>query len=258
MPRNILITGATSGIGLELARQYADNGDNVGICGRDLSKLPSEFLNHHKSLRAYECDVTDKDQLHNAVRSFASQFGDRLDIMIANAGISVGAKSKFPNFEKARRVINVNVIGAINSFEIALHYMLQQKSGQLVGISSLAGLVGLPGASAYSASKSAILKLCESYNLDFKDEGIRSTCICPGFIRTPLTDQNDHPMPFYMELEEGVSHIKYAIETKKHLYIFPWQMKIIMYFLEKMPRSLYRFVMSLKIANYSRGDRTEI
>ena len=96
------------------------------------------------------------------------------------------------------------------------------------------------------------MKLCESYNLDFKDKNIRATCICPGFVQTPLTDKNDHSMPFLLPLEKGVAHIKYAIDNKSYLYVFPWQMKIIMYLLEKMPRFLYRFIMSLPMFNYSK------
>jgi short-subunit dehydrogenase len=117
----------------------------------------------------------------------------------------------------------------------------------------VAGMVGLPGASAYSASKSAVIKLCESYALDLPDKGIDVTTICPGFIDTPLTKKNDHSMPFLMSSHKGASLIKKAIENKRVLYIFPWQMAVVIHILSHLPRFIYRFMMKLPIANYSKS-----
>ena len=249
MPMNIFITGATSGIGLELATLYSKEGHSVGICGRDLTKLPAEYPD---AIKAYECDVLDRDALHEAVRRFSK---DGLDIMVANAGISVGNKTPRPNFEISRCVIKTNVIGVLNAFEIALEYMLPRRRGHIVGISSVAGLVGLPGASAYCASKAAVLRLCESYSIDLKSEGIDVTCICPGFIDTPLTRQNAHPMPFLLSTRQGAQHVKKAIDHKKVLYIFPWQMKIVITFLEKIPKRLYRLLMKTSLFNPTKSRK---
>ena len=249
MPLKVFITGATSGIGLELAKLYVEEGHAVGVCGRDLSKLPD---NLEPTIRAYKCDVLDRDALHKAVSNFAK---DGPDIMVANAGISVGKKTQKPDFDMSRRVVEINVIGVLNAFEVALEYMFPRRSGHIVGISSVAGLVGLPRASAYSASKASVLKLCESYSIDFKEVGIDVTCICPGFIDTPLTRKNIHHMPFLMSAQDGAQHVKRAIDTKKNLYIFPWQMKIIMMLLEKIPRCLYRLLMQSSVFNIARGSR---
>jgi short-subunit dehydrogenase len=245
---NIFITGGTTGIGLALAKLYLEEGHRVGVCARNLQKFPTEIRNKYKLLKCYEVDVVNRDELRAAIMDFAQ--GD-LDIIIANAGRSVGAKSKTPQFSVANTIIDINVKGVLNTFEIALELMLPKKKGHLVATASVAGFVGLPGAGAYSASKAAVLKLCESYSIDLKRSGIAVTAIAPGFIDTPLTQQNNHKMPFLMSAEKAAKLIKRAIEKKKPLYIFPFRMKIVMTVLDKMPRCLYRALMSLKMFNYS-------
>jgi NADP-dependent 3-hydroxy acid dehydrogenase YdfG len=245
---NIFITGGTTGIGLELAKLYLAEGHRVGVCGRNLSKFPIEIKNNYLNLFCYEVDVTNHGELHSAVKDFSS---GNLDIMIANAGRSVGPKTQIPNLLVANHVIDVNVKGVLNSFDIALQLMIPKKKGHLVATASIAGLVGLPGAASYSASKAAVLKICESYAIDFKPLGIAVTAIAPGFIDTPLTRQNTHRMPFLMSVEKGAQLVKIAIEKKKVLYIFPLRMKIIITILDKMPRCLYRFIMGFKLFNYS-------
>ncbi len=248
MTLNIFITGGTTGIGLALAKLYLEEGHRVGICARNLSKFPVEIRNKYKQLSCYEVDVTKRDDLHRAVNDFAR--GD-LDIMIANAGRSVGTKSKTPQFSVANEIIDINVKGVLNTFDVALEIMLPKKKGHLVATASVAGFMGLPGAGAYSASKAAVLKLCESYAIDLKPMGINVTAIAPGFVDTPLTQQNNHKMPFIMPAEKAARLIKRALEKKKVLYVFPTRMKIVVALLEKMPRFLYRYLMGMKYINYS-------
>lgn len=244
----IFITGGTTGIGLELAKLYLKEGHDVAVCGRDLSKLNSDVSSHPR-LKCYQVDVRDRSQVLMAVRDFSTM---GLDLMIANAGRSVGGKTKTPNFEAAIDVMNVNVMGMLHAFEAALSYMLPAKRGHLVAVASVAGMVGLPGASSYSASKGAVIKFCESLSLDLAPQGIKVTTIMPGFIDTPLTRKNDHSMPFLMPVEEGARRIKRAISAKKVVYIFPLPMKIVMTLLEIMPRFLYRRLMQLPMFNYSK------
>lgn len=247
---NIFITGGTTGIGYELAKAYLEEGHRVGICARDLSKFPAEEKGRYKLLSCFQVDVTNRDELAVAVNQFLE--GGPLDMMIANAGRSVGAKTKTPNFKVANEIIDINVKGVLNTFDVALEHMLPRKSGHLVATASVAGLVGLPGAAAYSASKAAVLKLCESYSLDLVSEGIHVTAIAPGFVDTPLTQKNNHKMPFIMSAKNAAQLIKNAIARKECLFIFPWQMKVVMWFLEKMPRFMYRWLMKLPMFNYSR------
>ena len=245
---NIFITGGTTGIGLALAKLYLEEGHRVGICARNLSKFPSEIRNKYKLLQCYEVDVTNREDLYKAITDFAPI---ELDMVIANAGRSVGVKSKTPQFSVANEIIDINVKGVLNTFDIALDIMLPRKKGHLVATASVAGFMGLPGAGAYSASKAAVLKLCESYSLDLRRHGINVSAIAPGFIDTPLTQKNNHKMPFLMSADKAARLIKRALEKKKVLYVFPFRMKIVVSILDKMPRSLYRMLMNLKFLNYS-------
>ena len=244
---NVFITGGTTGIGLELARQYLADGHRVAVCGRDLSKLPEGL---GEKLKGYEVSVTDREKLQAAI----ADFGEKgLDLIIANAGRSVGTKEKMSDWSKAYDVIDTNVYGVMYTFEAALKIMTSQKSGHLVAISSVAGFVGLAGAASYSASKSAVTTFCESISLDYKADNINVTCICPGFIDTPLTRVNEHPMPFLMSASRGASLIREAIRKKKLRYIFPWQMNLLMLFLRILPRNIYYFLMSNKSINFTKS-----
>lgn len=247
MNKSIFITGATTGIGFELAKLYVKEGYRVGVCGRDLTKLPDPYRSRFE---CYELSVTDEQALKEAIVDFHHKGG--LDIVMANAGISHGSKSKLPDFKVTKQIIDINVYGVLNTFAPAISIFAQQGHGHLVGTASVAGFVGLPGASAYSASKAAVISLCESYALDLKHLGIKVTAICPGFIDTPLTKKNDHDMPFLMSVDKGARKIKKAIDKGRNLYVFPWQMALVMHILRRLPRFMYRFIMTLPFANYSK------
>ena len=245
----VFITGGTTGIGWSLAKAYLAEGHIVGICGRDLSRVESGALDKYKNLRAYTADVTDRELLISVIDEFSE---GSLDLMIASAGRSVGSKTKTPDFKASRDVININVLGVLNTFEGALKNMLPNKKGHIAAVASVAGMVGLPGASSYSASKAAILKLCESYSLDLKSFNIDVTCIAPGFVDTPLTQKNDHGMPWLMSSEKAARKIRKALDRKQALFVFPWQMKTVMFILERLPRWMYRMFMQMPGANYSK------
>jgi short-subunit dehydrogenase len=245
---DVFITGGTSGLGLALAELYYNNGHRVGLCGRDISKLPKESKAPER-WRPYTADVLNKEQLAEAIHDFSK--GHRLDLLIASAGRSVGKKSKIPNFSVAQQVIEVNIFGVLNCYELALPIMQSQGTGHLCAISSVAGFMGLPGASSYSASKAAITIFNESLTLDLKDSGINVSTICPGFVDTPLTRQNNHKMPFLMSSEKAAKVMKKGLDRKKSLIVYPWQMWIVVTFLSKIPRSWYRKLMGLKWLNYS-------
>ncbi|MBP9682715.1 MAG: SDR family NAD(P)-dependent oxidoreductase [Bacteriovorax sp.] len=245
---NIFITGGTTGIGLALAKLYLEEGHRVGICARNLDKFPTEIRNKYKLLSCYQVDVVNREEVRAAILDFAN--GD-LDMVIANAGRSVGPKSKTPKFSVACEIMDINIKGVLNTFEVALELMMPKKKGHLVATASVAGFMGLPGSGPYSASKAAVLKLCESFSIDLKRSGIDVTAIAPGFVDTPLTQQNNHKMPFLMSSEKAAKLIKRALEKKKVLYVFPLRMAIAVCILEKMPRSWYRWIMSFKFLNYS-------
>jgi len=254
----IFITGGTTGIGLELAKRYLARGDQVGLCGRNLEKLPSELLSlgqKMQQLRLYQVDVKNRTEVLSAIASFWN-CGDGIDLVIANAGRSVGAKTSQPDFFLAQEVIVTNLLGVLYTFEGCLKFMLEKGQGHIAAVASVAGMVGLPGAGPYSASKAGVIKLCESYSIDLRPKGIHVSCICPGFIDTPLTQQNDHPMPFMISSEEASKRMIRALDRKMPLYIFPIPMKLAIIFLEKMPRWLYRFLMQLKLINFSKEQES--
>ena len=244
---NIFITGGTSGIGLAVAKKYLSQNHRVAVCGRDEAKF--DALKDYENAFFYQADVCDREKMIEVVSDFNTKYG--LDIIIASAGLSFEKKTKVPDFDRSRRIIDINLIGTLNTFEAALKCMLPKKSGHLVGIASVAGLNGFPGVSAYSASKAGVIKLCEGYGVDLYDQGIDVTCIIPGFVDTPLTRKNHHPMPFLVKAEDAAQKIITAIEKKKELYGFPFLFTTVLKILTFIPRSWFKKLMQTKKFNYS-------
>lgn len=248
--KSVFITGGTTGMGMELAKLYASRGWKVGVCGREKLKFENSFEVQKENITFYEVDVSERSQVKSAIADFSKSIG--LDLLIANAGIGYKFKTKVPDFEYSYKMVNINLLGVMYSFEAALDVMIPRSKGQLVAISSLASFNGLPGVSAYSGTKAAVNKYCESLHLDLKQFGIAVTTICPGFVDTPLTKSNHHPMPFIMPASRAAVLISRAIEKKKMIYSFPFGFSFVVRFLSILPRTWYRFFMSVKLFNYSK------
>ncbi|MBY0518110.1 MAG: SDR family NAD(P)-dependent oxidoreductase [Bacteriovoracaceae bacterium] len=253
---SVFITGGTSGIGLELAKIYLSKGWKVGVCGRDKEKFHQNFEAKRDNIHFYPVDVADREALKAAILNFSKPTG--LSLLVASAGMSYPHKSKIPDFERTYRMVHVNLLGLMYAFEAALEIMIPQGSGQLVGISSLAGFNGFPGISGYSATKSGVIKFCETLSMDLKPLGIHVGCVCPGFIDTPLTKNNHHPMPFLMSAHKAGMIIYRSIERKKHLTVFPFFFGVLVRVLAILPRFIYRRVMGTKAINYSKENQKEI
>ena len=248
--KSVFITGGTTGMGMELAKLYASRGWKVGVCGRDRVKYEQNFEGQKEHIIFYQVDVSDREQIKGAIIDFAKSIG--LDLLIANAGIGYKFKTKVPDFEYSYKMVQINLLGVMYSFEAALDLMIPRSKGQLVAISSVAGYNGLPGVSAYSGTKAAVIKYCESLHLDLKQFGIDVTTICPGFVDTPLTQGNHHPMPFLMDAPRAAELIYRAIEKKKMVYAFPFAISLVVRILSILPRTWYRFFMTFKAFNYSK------
>lgn len=223
----VFLTGASSGIGEALAIELAKRGAIIGLLARReelLKAIAGKCESVGGTARIFACDVVDAKAVQKSADALREEFG-KIDILIANAGIGGGSKeTRDLQPEAVKKVIDINLIGAVNSVYAVLPQMLAEKSGQLVAISSLAGFRGLPKSAAYSASKAGMTAFFESVRLDVQHKGVAVTIIQPGFIKTPLTSGRAAKMPFLMELEDALPSFIKAIERKKKFAAFPWQL----------------------------------
>ncbi|MGV8897707.1 MAG: SDR family oxidoreductase [Burkholderiaceae bacterium] len=241
---HVFITGASSGIGAALAREYAAQGAVLGLVARRgpaLAQLIASLPNPERH-RSYALDVTDHAALHAAAQDFiayASTAG--VEIVIASAGISQGTLSEYAeDFAIFERIMAVNLNATVATFAPFIAGM-KARSGpcRLVGIGSVAGIRGLPGAEAYSASKAAVISYCESLRLELRPSGIQVVTISPGYIDTKMTQANDYAMPFLMPAASFATAARATIAAGTSYRVIPWQMGVAAKLLRLMPNWLY-------------------
>ena len=238
----VFITGDTSGIGESLARQYADQGATLGLVGRRTELLTKIKSKIKTPCDIYAVDVTDQKALQKAASHFMKKYGAP-DIVIANAGVSTGTLAgEKEDLHTFKRVIEINLFGVIHTFLPFIEAFKKKKSGQLVGIASVAGIRGLPGSGAYSTSKAALINYLESLRIEMKPFGIHVTTIAPGYIHTPMTKHNRYAMPFILDVDVAVSRFMKAIQNKKGFVIIPWQMNMVGTLMKLLPSSLWDFL----------------
>ena len=220
--KRIMITGASSGIGAELVKQYLANGCHVAAVARRQEKL-MELQCHSQEpeqLTIYAGDVTSAGEMENIVAKIESE-GDIVTTLIANAGVSMNTIGATFNAQSARTIFETNIIGVTNCIAAVLPTMVKHQSGHIVGISSLAAYINIPRSSVYCTSKAAVSNQLAGLHTELKEQGIAVTTICPGFVKTPMTDRNRFKMPFILEVEEAAQRIIKAIEKKDRIYNFP-------------------------------------
>lgn len=222
IPRNILITGASSGLGAALAIEYAKTADNLHLQGRNAPRL-EVVANQCRALGAAVhlqiIDVTNAAAMQNWIEQADAQ--TPLDLLIANAGISAGTGGDGESREQVRRIFSTNIDGVINSVQPIIPLMLARKSGQIAIISSLAGIRALPSSPAYSASKACVRYYGESIRGNLLKNGVSVSVICPGYIKTPMTDVNNFPMPFIMSAEKAAKIIASRLKNGRGRIAFP-------------------------------------
>lgn len=238
-PLKVFISGASSGIGAALARHYAGNGATLGLVARRedfLQQLAAEFSS---PVSIYPLDVRDSSALQAAAQDFIARHGTP-DVVIANAGIGVGNLTEHAeDLVRFQDTLDINVLGMVKTFQPFVAAMRQQKSGTLVGIASIAGYRGMPGSSAYSASKAAAISYLEGLRIELRSSGIKVCTICPGFIDTPLTKRNPFPMPFLLSADVAAMKFSRAIAQQKSHVTIPWQMAGIFLILRRLPNWAY-------------------
>ncbi len=241
---NVVITGASSGIGQALARHYLAQGASVAVIARRSAPLEELKATHPDRVYAAAVDVRDAGALQVAARDIIARHGAP-DIVIANAGVSHGTLTDNAADEAVfQDIMDTNVLGMVKTFQPFLGPMRAAGRGTLVGIASVAGFRGLPGSGAYSASKAAAIAYLESLRVELRGSGIRVVTICPGYIRTPMTDVNTHPMPFIIEADEAARRIARVIARGKAVAVIPGQMALAGRMLKLLPDAAFDWAFS--------------
>jgi len=245
----VVITGASSGIGWSLARVLAARGCKVGLLARrqeQLNLLAEEIEQAGGRCAQAAADVADRSATLSAIHDLRTRLGP-IDLLIANAGVGRPTLLNPINVADVEKMFRVNVLGVVYAIEAVLPEMLERRQGHLAAVSSLGSYKGLPGESAYCASKAAVNIYMEGLRIQLRDRGVSVTTICPGFVKTPMTDVNEFKMPYLMDADEAARRIARALERKKKVFNFPWQMSLLM----KLTRWLPDWVVAWNMQEYN-------
>ncbi len=235
----VFLTGASSGIGEALARHYAGQGAKLGLVARRADLLETLRQSLPAGVETYVADVRDLGALQAAAADFIARNGPP-DLVIANAGISHGTLTEHADdSEVFRQVLDINVIGMVNTFHPFVAAMRKAGRGTLAGVASVAGYRGLPGAGAYSASKAAAIRYLESLRVELRGTGVKVATICPGYIATPMTEKNPYPMPFILGADDFARRFARVVAAGRDYAVIPWQMAIVAKLLAILPNALY-------------------
>lgn len=222
-PTSLLITGASSGLGAALARDYAGPGRHLALTGRQperLAAVAAECRARGATVRAAVLDVTERAPL--AAWIAACDAAAPIDLVIANAGISGGTSGAGgESDDQVRRLFAVNVDGVLNTVQPLIPPMRARRRGQIALMASLAAFRGFPGAPAYCATKAAVRLYGEGLRGVLKPDGIGVSVICPGFVRTAMTAANRFPMPFLMDAEDAARRIRHGLARDRARIAFP-------------------------------------
>ena len=232
---NVFLTGASSGIGAALAREFARRGATLGLVARRADALDALAASVAVPCHRYALDVTDRPALLAAARDFDARAGGA-DIVIANAGISTGVVTQYEeDLAVFDQVLATNLNAVPATFHPFVAGMRTRGHGTLVAIASVAGVRGLPGSEAYCPSKAAVINYAESLRVGLRGSGIRVVTIAPGFVRTPMTADNPYPMPFLMDADDFAARAADAIVRGTSYAVIPWQMGVLAKVLRLLP-----------------------
>lgn len=239
--RTAFITGASSGIGEALARKLAKEGVTVALAARRaeaLEQLAKDIRGTGADARVYPLDVTNVDDVQATIRRADDDLGG-LDIVVANAGVARERWSGKLRYRDCEPTLRVNVDGALATLIAVIDRMVERKRGHLVGISSLAQYRAVPSNAVYSASKAFLSTFLEGVRMDLRGTGVSVTDVRPGFVRTAMTAENKHPMPFLVGAEQAADIIWRGIRNKDAVVAFPWPLAAVVRSSLVLPASIY-------------------
>ena len=238
--KKIWITGASSGIGKALAEKFALEGWKVAISARRKEIL--EKMTSNENIFSYPLDVTNQDQINSVLKNIISDFGN-LDLCVFSSGTYDPKLEQEINIKQNKFVMETNFFGVLYCIKSVEKYFKEKKDGHISVVSSIAAYRGLPNSSGYGPSKAALTNLTESLYFDFKKYNVRISLVSPGFIKTPLTDKNEFPMPFIKSPEFAADKMFRGLTKAKAFEIhFPKALTILLKFLRILPYKIYLFL----------------
>ena len=239
--RLVWVTGASSGIGRALALHLAERGDRVAVSARSsdgLMALAKEADQAAGSIHSFPLDITDADQCTKVVQEITAKLGD-IDLAVLNAGTHHPIDADAFKAADLKRLVEVNLLGTGNCLEPLLARMIQAKRGHLAIVASVAGYRGLPTSTYYGATKAAQINMAEALKFDLDRHGVKLQLVDPGFVKTPLTDKNEFPMPFLIDVETAAARIAKGLESNAFEITFPRRFTYFLKMLRILPYRLY-------------------
>lgn len=245
--KNVLITGASQGIGKALALEYANAEYNLCLLSRNvdaIKELSNKLNSENKKCFYKACDVSDYEQVKSGIE-FANTSLGSIDIAILNAG--VGHPEWMKTFSSAgyKEIMKINAFGIAHSLEFLIPIMIKQGYGKIAGVTSQADVRGYPGSSSYTSSKAAASVLLESARLELKEFNIRVITVRPGWVKTAMTDKNEFPMPFMLTVEKAARKIRIGIEKGRSVVQFPFPVVWVTRLVKNLPNWIFDKVLMM-------------
>ena len=243
--KKIWVTGASSGIGKALAQKFAAEGWKVAVSARR-KEILNEMAND-ENITSYPLDVTDQNQINDVFSKIINEFGS-LDLCVFSSGTYDPKLEQEINIKQNKFVMETNFFGVLYCIKSVEKYFKDKQDGHISIVSSVAAYRGLPNSSGYGPSKAALTNLTESLYFDFKKHNVRISLVSPGFIKTPLTDKNEFPMPFIKSPEFAAEKMFNGLTKSKAFEIhFPKALTLFLKFLRVLPYKIYLFVIDKSV-----------
>ncbi len=244
--KNVVIFGASQGIGKALAMEFASDNSSLVLLSRNknaIDELSKKITANGNTCYYQHCDITQMDDVVNGI-NYATEILGTIDLVIINSG--VGGPNWMESFSSSQfiSIFEVNTFGIANVLECIIPLMKKQGYGTIAGVTSLADIRGYGGSSSYSASKAAASILLESARVELKKVNIKVITIRPGFVKTAMTDKNEFKMPLLMQTDKAARIIKKGIEKGKSIVQFPFLIVMATRLIKILPNWIFDWAMA--------------